>query len=210
MVGQKFKTMRITCWHCYCYGKTMSWLCVYTLCINKFEINYVTVEFYNFNVYPIISQTSTATKWLVLYHLYPLLLLVPTFTFLWVYLGIPKQCGDEALTQLPERCHRLQCTCGSCSLQHTGIFNFEAQSNKTKRKIKKIFRDIKIVKSRSCVSEKKRKVYPPFPLRGLSQSWDCVFGFLERHWKTGTQVTPQMLVRPNLTCIVDKSWQIWV
>ena len=64
---------------------------------------------------------------------------------------------------------------------------------------------IKIVNHVPVFVKKPESLPPSFRLRGLSQSWDCVFGFLKRHWKTGTQVTPQMLVRPSLTWIVDKS-----
>jgi len=66
-------------------------------------------------------------------------------------------------------------------LHHIGIriFNFEAaKNNKTKRKIKQIFRKSNVP---VFLKKKRKKVFPPFPLQGLWQSRDCVFGFLERH-----------------------------
>ena len=82
------------------------------------------------------------------------------FHIFWVHLGIPKQCGDEALTQLPERCHRLQCTCGSCSTLESSTLKPKTTKQKGKSRKSSAHQNSK---SRSCVCEKTRKSSPLLP-----------------------------------------------
>ena len=120
----------------------------------------------------------------------------------WCIWAFQSSVGDEALTQLPERCHRLQCTCGSCTTLES-----ESSTLKPPKTTKQKGKSSKSSANQTflCFWKKTEESLPPFPLQGLWQSRDCVFGFLERHWKIATQVTPQMLVRPRMTWIVDKS-----
>ena len=76
----------------------------------------------------------------------------------WCIWAFQSSVGDEALTQLPERCHRLQCTCGSCTTLES-----ESSTLKPPKTTKQKGKSSKSSANQTFrVFEKKRKkVFPP-------------------------------------------------
>ena len=155
--------------------------------------------------YPKHSQSNTAIKWLMLYHSYPhLLLFVPTIR--------PKSFGasghSKAVWAMRPWLNFLRdaiaCSAHAEAAPHWNQ-NLQLWSRPKQQNKKENQANLLQIKHVPVFLKKNgRKVFHPFPLRGLWRR-DCVFGFLQRHWKIATQVTPQMLVRPRMTWIVDKS-----